>query len=53
MSSSMDSGYHADEALNEKRKPCPKGGKHKWEKKGSWPSEWETCKKCGRNIYWK
>ena len=53
MSSSIDSGYYANEASKSKDEDCPKGGKHKWKRYGSWPSIWEKCEKCGKSIYWK
>ena len=53
MSDSISAGKAAEEAAKEKKKCCPKGGKHKWKRHGIWPSVWEECQKCGETIYWK
>lgn len=53
MSSSIDSGYYADQASDDK---CPKSkdGKHKYEITcGSPPSCEMTCKHCNDSYYTK
>ena len=54
MSSSIDAGHHANEAVKERRRPCPMGGEHDWEVHfPQSPSRWDVCKKCGEIVYWK
>ena len=54
MSSSIDAGHHANEAVKERRRPCPRGGEHDWEVHfPQSPSRWDVCKKCGEIVYWK
>lgn len=53
MSSSIDSGYYADQAVKAENEKCPKGGKHKWKTEGSWPSICYCCEKCEKRVYTK
>jgi hypothetical protein len=55
MSSSIDSGYSAQQASKNKRTKCKKStdSKHKWKKMGMWPSSWEECTRCKEAIFWK
>lgn len=58
MSSSIDSGKSATDSQKIKDSHClslksSKDGKHKWEKKGSWPSQWWICAHCGVTRYSK
>jgi len=55
MSDSVSAGKAAEEAAKERKTICKasRSGKHKWERKGSWPSVWEECKLCGKAIFWK
>jgi len=53
MSDGYSSGASADKACKIKDSKCKDSKKHNWEEKGSWPSLWEQCKKCGAVIFWK
>ncbi len=55
MSSSMDAGYYADQAVKVKKTKCKKSptGKHKWVRHGVGPSAWDECKYCKVTAYWK
>ena len=53
MGSSMSSGHAAKVAQQVRASECPKAkdGKHDWEAKGSWPSTWGECRKCGDTYF--
>lgn len=51
MGSVMDWGKAQEQASKVKISKCEKGGEHDWERKGSWPSTWGECKKCGATYF--
>ncbi len=53
MSSSYDAGYYAEQAHKTRESKCPnsKDGEHDWKRKGSPPSTWGECKKCGMKYF--
>ena len=55
MSSTINSGYYARQAANEKDTKCKKSddGKHQWVRHGQCPSHWDECKHCKEHIYYK
>lgn len=55
MSSTLDAGYYASQAMEMKDTECSKSPtkQHSWVHHGTCPSTWSECKYCGLHLYSK